>query len=145
MDHSTCNGDLRAGGRGPSVFTKTSTCSERAHFLGAELFTGFLQKAHRLQHAGVPAKAWNLLFKNEATWFINVAESSGWKEMVGRFQQPANDIQLCESPSQHGGKRASAELLTDNNDATCDAQASPTLRLPWPIFEHGWTFSAACK
>ena len=125
-----------------------SSCqnSLREHiFLGAEMLPVFLQKAHRLNHAGVPPKAWNLLFQNKAAWITNEAESSGWNVMGGKFQQSEIDMQLCESSSQHGGKRARAALLMCNNDATCDAQASPTRRPPRPVFEHGWKVSAVCN
>eukprot|EP00435_Cladocopium_sp_Y103_P039703 s711_g10.t1 len=78
-------------------------------FLGAELFTGFLQKAHKLNDAGVPPKAWNLLFKNEAASCINMAGSGGLKVLGDQVQQLAAYGQPCEATIQHGEKKENAQ------------------------------------
>ena len=81
-------------------------------FQGASLFTSFLAKALRLHTAGVPPRAWFLLFKNEAAFHGNVAERSGLEDVGEIARQVATKQQPCDNSIQHGEKKGGrTELL----------------------------------
>ena len=107
-------------------------------FQGASLFTLFLSKALKLHAAGVPPRAWNLLFKNEAAFHGNVAERSGLEKLGGLAKQVATTKQPCDRSLQQGEKKkcVRTELLHTNNDGHVQISSFTRPRPPGPVLEH---------